>query len=134
MILLVGCDEQVSSKDKSSLSKDIESVDVTGRELNIEKRISINDRTKIEIIEKAINNAEVLTEPITDVGPLFILNVDYQNGSGRKIDVWYPVQKMKAYLIVDDNVYLINHHTATELIELLESYFTDPTADYKNEK
>lgn len=69
---------------------EIQKIIVMGQGVNSKvSRGTIEHAEDIAIMKNAMQNANILTEPHTDEGLFFKLEVIYENDSKDVIDVWY---------------------------------------------
>lgn len=88
LLLLVGCNETVKMEEKTFAFTDvILKIIVMGQGATSEvKRRTFEHADDIDRIKNAM---QILTEYHTDEGPLYKLEVIYENGWKDLIDVWY---------------------------------------------
>jgi len=120
LLFLVGCnDEEVKNFE---FANEIQQIIVIGPGTNAESnKKEIEKVAEINVIEDAMQNATLLSEPHTDEGPLYKLEVIYDDNSKEIIDLWYYASTNKGRFYMND-MYSLNEEAIPTLIELLESY------------
>ena len=120
LLFLVGCNyEEVKTFE---FANEIQQIIVIGPGTNAESnKREIEKVAEINVIEDAMQNATLLSEPHTDEGPLYKLEVIYDDNSKEIIDLWYYASTNKGRFYMND-MYSLNEEAIPTLIELLESY------------
>ena len=120
LLFLVGCnDEEVRNFE---FANEIQQIIVIGPGTNAESnKKEIEKVAEINVIEDAMQNATLLSEPHTDEGPLYKLEVIYDDNSKEIIELWYYASTNKGRFYMND-MYSLNEEAIPTLIELLESY------------
>jgi len=120
LLFLVDCNnEEVKNFE---FANEIQQIIVIGPGTNAESnKKEIEKVAEINVIEDAMQNATLLAEPHTDEGPLYKLEVIYDDNSKEIIDLWYYASTNKGRFYMND-MYSLNEEAIPTLIELLESY------------
>ena len=120
LLFLVGCnDEEVKTFE---FANEIQQIIVIGPGTNAESnKREIEKVAEINVIEDAMQNATLLSEPHTDEGPLYKLEVIYDDNSKEIIGLWYYASTNKGWFYMND-MHSLNEEAIPTLIELLESY------------
>lgn len=120
---IVGCSEK--EEEPGGMFKftgEIQKIIVIGKGLNSELgRHTIDNDAEVNIIEDAMQNASVSSKIHTDEGPLFELEVIYEDGSKEIINLWYSTSSKDGRFSTDE-MYTLNVPAVTALIEFFESY------------
>ncbi|MCY9550055.1 hypothetical protein [Lysinibacillus xylanilyticus] len=123
LLILVGCNGEEKTEVKTfEFAGEIRKINVIGQGTNAGLiRREIENDVKINVIKNAMQNAIILSGPHTDEGPLYELEVIYENGSKDRIDLWYYANAKKGRFYIN-SMYSLNEETIPVLIELFESY------------
>ncbi|MFJ7738840.1 hypothetical protein ACIQ2D_21265 [Lysinibacillus sp. NPDC097287] len=132
LLFLVGCSEGDKTTIKTfELSDEIHKISVTGNglisyadnsEAIFDREIVFENVSDIQKLKDAVQNAPELTGPVTNVGPLFVLELTFESGYSEVVDLWYYTEVNKGHFGVDDVMYHLNDDSVPQLIELFESY------------
>lgn len=117
---IVGC----SDKEQDQLFKftgEIKKILVIGRGLKHELGShTIDNDAEVNVIKDAMLNASVSTQKHTDQGPLFELEVIFEDGSKENINLWYSTE-FKEGRFSTDAMYTMNVRAVPALIDFFES-------------
>lgn len=132
LLFLVGCSESDQAILKTfELTNEIHKISVTGRGLIpyddneeeiVDREIVIENVSDIQKVKDALQNATESTGNITSEGPLFVLELTFEGGYSKVIDLWYYTEANTGHFEVDDVMYQLNEDSVSQLIELFESY------------
>lgn len=123
LLILVGCNGVEKTEVKTfEFAGEIRKINVIGQGINAGLiRREIENDVEINVIKNAMQNAIILSGPHTDEGPLYELEVIYENGSKDRIDLWYYASAKKGRFYIN-SMYSLNEDAIPVLIELFESY------------
>ncbi|MED3804937.1 hypothetical protein P4562_23955 [Lysinibacillus xylanilyticus] len=123
LLILVGCNGEEKTEVKTfEFAGEIRKINVIGQGTNAGLiRREIENDVEINVIKNAMQNAIILSGPHTDEGPLYELEVIYENGSKDRIDLWYYASAKKGRFYIN-SMYSLNEEAIPVLIELFESY------------
>lgn len=121
-LFLIGCDAKEDSSEEFQFTDDIKKFILTGKGVknNFGTR-TFDKEYEINIIKNAMQNANVSSNAHTDEGPLYEIEVIYENNLNKIIQLWYSPSKETGRFYTDKTNYSINIQAVPELIELLES-------------
>ncbi|MFJ7736695.1 hypothetical protein ACIQ2D_10160 [Lysinibacillus sp. NPDC097287] len=132
LLFLVGCSEGDKTTLKAfELSDEIHKISVTGNglisyadnsEAIFDREIVIENVSDIQKVKDTLQNATESTGKITSEGPLFVLELTFEGGYSKVIDLWYYTEANTGRFEVEDVVYQLNDDSVPQLIELFESY------------
>jgi len=120
---IVGCSDEGQEKEKLfKFTGEIQKVIVSGKgqKHDLGSRTIDND-AEVSIIKDAMQNASVSTKNHTDQGPLFELEVIFEDGSKEKINLWYSTEYQEGRFSTDA-MYTMNVKAVPALIDLFESF------------
>ncbi|MFE3576788.1 hypothetical protein [Lysinibacillus sp. NPDC059133] len=123
LLLLVGCSEGIKTEVKTfEFAGEIRKIIVIGRGANIEfNKREIENTVEINVMKDAMQNAIILSGRHTDEGPLYELEVIYENGSKDKIDLWIYASTNTGRFYLND-MYSLNEGAIPAFIKLFDSY------------
>ena len=132
LLFLIGCSESDQTMLKTfELTNEIQKMNVTGRGLIpyhdneeeiVDREIVIEHVSDIQKVKDALQNATESTGKNTAEGPLFVLELTFEGGYSKVIDLWYYTEAKTGRFEVDDVMYQLNEDSVSQLIELFESY------------
>lgn len=121
LLFLFGCTNEENKT--FEFTGEIQKIIVTGRGTHAEANTQeIENAADINIMENAIQNATILSERYTNEGPLYHLEVIYEDTSKESIDLWYVTSTKKGRFYTNEEMYSLNEGAIPALIELVESY------------
>lgn len=123
LLILVGCNGEEKTEVKTfEFAGEIRKINVIGQGTNAGLiRREIENDVEINVIKNAMQNAIILSGRHTDEGPLYELEVIYENGLKDKIDLWYYASAKQGRFYIN-SMYSLNEEAIPVLIELFESY------------
>ncbi len=121
LLFLVGCNkEEVKT---FNFNGEIQKIMVIGKGTNahLDKQ-EVENTAEINVIEVAMEGATILSKSHTDEGPLYQLEVIYDDNSKEIINIWYYPNTNKGRFDSNNNMFSLNEEATSALIELIESY------------
>ncbi|MEY9973657.1 hypothetical protein ABH966_004057 [Lysinibacillus sp. RC46] len=120
LLFLVGCNNE--EKKTFEFAGEIQKIIVIGQGTNAKlDKQEVENAAEIKLFEDAMQDATILSQPHTDEGPLYKLEVIYDDNSKEIIDIWYYASANTGSFYMNDR-YSLNEEAVPALIELLESY------------
>lgn len=123
LLILVGCNGEEKTEVKTfEFAGEIQKIIVIGQGTNAKlDKQEVENAAEIKLFEDAMQDATISSQPHTDEGPLYKLEVIYDDNSKEIIDIWYYASANTGSFYMNDR-YSLNEEAVPALIELLESY------------
>ncbi|MDM5233451.1 hypothetical protein [Lysinibacillus pakistanensis] len=120
LLFLVGCNNEEMKT--FEFAGEIQKIIVIGQGTNAKlDKQEVENATQIKLFEDAMQDANILSQPHTDEGPLYKLEVMYSDNSKEIIDIWYYASANTGRFYMND-MYSLNEEAIPALIEFFESY------------